>query len=72
MTNNTYPNFLDTLVHAQHVNGDTPTAIETQQKALLLLPEGPAGSLIEMSGWSTQISRLNGRGRGQLENQFLL
>ena len=43
MTNNTNPNFLDTLAHAQHVTGDTPTAIETQQKALLLLREGAAG-----------------------------
>ena len=37
MTNNTNPNFLDTLAHAQHVTGDTPTAIRTQKKALSLL-----------------------------------
>ena len=43
MTNNTNHAYLDTLSHAQHVTGDTPTAIETQQKALLLLPQGTAG-----------------------------
>ena len=34
------PNFLDTLALAQHLTGDTPAAIETEKKALSLLPPG--------------------------------
>ncbi len=38
LTNNTNPIFLDTLALAQHLTGDTPAAIESQTKALSLLP----------------------------------
>ena len=33
------PNFLDTLSLAYQLTGDTAKAIETQKKAILLLPE---------------------------------
>ncbi len=38
MTGNANPAYLDTLALAQHLTGDTAVAIETQKKALLLLP----------------------------------
>jgi len=31
-------NYLDTLALAQHMTGDTPKAIETQKRALALIP----------------------------------
>jgi tetratricopeptide (TPR) repeat protein len=36
------PNYLDTLALAYHRTGDTAKAIETQKKAIALLPEGPS------------------------------
>jgi tetratricopeptide (TPR) repeat protein len=38
MTDNANPGYLDTLALAQHRTGDTPAAIETEKKALSLLP----------------------------------
>ena len=38
MTNNANHTYLDTLALAQHLTGDTPAAIETEKKALSLLP----------------------------------
>ena len=43
MTDNANPPFLDTLALAQHLTGDTPAAIETEEKALSLLPPGAPG-----------------------------
>ena len=37
------PAILDTLALAQHLTGDTPTAIETEKKALSLLPPDAPG-----------------------------
>ena len=38
MTDDADPAYLDTLALAQHLTGDTPAAIETEKKALSLLP----------------------------------
>ncbi len=38
MTDNANPGYLDTLALAQHLTGDTAAAIETEKKALSLLP----------------------------------
>ncbi len=43
MTNNANHAFLDTLALAQHQTGDTPAAIETEMKALSLLPATAPG-----------------------------
>ncbi len=40
MTNHKVPSHLDTLALAYHRTGQTDTAIETQRKAISLLPEG--------------------------------
>ncbi len=53
MTDNANPAFLDTLALAQHLTGDTPGAIETQQKALLLLPQDAGGR----SGYEAALAR---------------
>ena len=43
ITDNANPNYLDTLALAQHLTGDTPAAIETEKKALSLLPPNAPG-----------------------------
>ncbi len=43
MTHNANPPSLDTLALAQHLTGDTPAAIETEKKALSLLPPDASG-----------------------------
>ena len=43
MTNNANHAFLDTLALAQHLTDDTPAAIETEKKALSLLPASAPG-----------------------------
>ena len=43
MTDNANPGYLDTLALAQHLTGDTPAAIETEKKALSLLPPDAPG-----------------------------
>ena len=43
MTDNANPGYLDTLALAQHLTGDTPAAIETEKKALSLLPADAPG-----------------------------
>ena len=42
-TNNANHTFLDTLALAQHMTGDTPAAIETEKKAVSLLPPDSPG-----------------------------
>jgi len=39
--------YLDTLALAQHMTGDTATAIETQKRAIELMPEGADASVAE-------------------------
>ncbi len=43
MTDNANPGYLDTLALAQHLTGDTAAAIETEKKALSLLPADAPG-----------------------------
>ncbi|MCH8806593.1 MAG: hypothetical protein IH986_10955 [Planctomycetes bacterium] len=43
ITHNANPPFLDTLALAQHLTGDTPAAVETEKKALSLLPPNTPG-----------------------------
>ena len=43
ITHNANPGYLDTLALAQHLTGDTPAAIETEKKALSLLPPEAPG-----------------------------
>ncbi len=43
ITHNANPPFLDTLALAQHLTGDTPAAIETEQKALSLIATNAPG-----------------------------
>ena len=43
MTDNANPIYLDTLALAQHLTGDTPAAVETEKKALSLLPPDAPG-----------------------------
>ena len=43
ITHNANPPCLDTLALAQHLTGDTPAAIETEKKALSLLPPDAPG-----------------------------
>ncbi len=43
MTDNANPAYLDTRALAQHLTGDTPAAIETEKKALSLLPPDAPG-----------------------------
>ncbi len=53
MTNHVNPPILDTLALAQHLTGDTAAAIETERKALSLLPaDGPG-----RSGYEAAIAR---------------
>jgi cytochrome c-type biogenesis protein CcmH/NrfG len=42
-TDNANPGYLDTLALAQHLTGDTSSAIETEKKALSLLPPDAPG-----------------------------
>ena len=44
ITHNANPGYLDTLALAQHLTGDTPAAVETEKKALSLLPPTPPGA----------------------------
>ena len=43
MTHNANHAFLDTLALAQHLTGDTPATIETEKKALSVLPRDAPG-----------------------------